>query len=301
MLIRTIVISKVVGNRTHATVKHTVFGCQHRLDKCAAAVGHHWRYRGCRIGNALNFDHTVRWQSEHRRFHHIRIFPSISCSIDNIMIMIDCRITRHGSRMDRIVKHFHCVTAHRKYRSLRNNHVTQASHIFQAIVHWCEQARNQGISIGPNRVMMCTIGIFIMEGYRSCTIYMQICHTIHKHRNDSSATNIRDIRSRRTNHIHQTRFRSPIIRRHSGYHIRQYNMVSKLPSMSMSRTICVRIAEYQVAAATVVSRAVNADHSRTQSIETSILHLGQCNTRSIGMSQTFHCAILEWRHRKVFR
>ena len=217
------------------------------------------------------------------------------------MIMIDCRITRHGSRMNRIVKHFYSVTAHREYRSLRSNHITQTSYIFQTIFHWCEQARNQSISISPNRVMMCTICIFEMESYCTRTINMQIRHTIHKHRSDSSTTNIRDTWSRRTNHIHQTRFRSAIICRHSGYHSRQYNMVSKLPSMSMSRTICVRIAEYQVAAATVVSRAVNADHSRTQSIETSILHLGQCNTRSIGMSQTFHCAILERRHRKVFR
>ena len=100
MLIRTIIVSKAIGHRALATVKHGVFCRQNSIDNSIAAILHNRRCRYGGIRYTLYLDGTVCRNAENSWFHHIEISPRILRTVNCVMIVVYRRVTRHGSHMD---------------------------------------------------------------------------------------------------------------------------------------------------------------------------------------------------------
>ena len=126
------------------------------------------------------------------------------------------------------------------------------------IVSGREAFRVQCVSVGPDGIVSCAVGVAVAEYNRSGTVAVKACGAIHKHRSDGVATDISDGVCRRTCHIHQTSYGRAIISRHIGDDFRQSNVIGECPIPTMSCTVGESVGIYNVALTAVETAVVHS-------------------------------------------
>ena len=301
MIKRTVIIREGEDHRTLTIIERGIATGQHRFDIRTTIVGHHWRDRQGHVGKALHLSNAVCRHRKRSRRHHIDVLPDVVPTVDNVMVIVNCRIARSRGGVHRVVQHIHRNLTYFELRSDRFVDITQTSHMFHTILDRSKLSRNDVVGKLPDGIKTRTIRILIAINDGVHTIPTSLGNTVHKHRNNTVMANIINGIHRRTFHIHPTADRSRTVSGYSRNLFRHHHMVGESPIVRMTRAIGVRIGKDNITLTTVVIAIVLGVVTRRQHVTARILHRRQSDARSRGLSVTVHRKLLVGRHSEVFR
>ena len=301
MIKRTVIIREGEDHRTLTIIERGIATGQHRFDIRTTIVGHHWRDRQGHVGKAMHLSNAVCRHRKRSRRHHIDVLPDVVPTVDNVMVIVNCRIARSRGGVHRVVQHIHRNLTYFELRSDRFVDITQTSHMFHTILDRSELSRNDVVGKLPDGIKTRTIRILIAINDGIHTIPTGLGNTVHKHRNDTVMANIINGIHRRTFHIHPTADRSRTVSGYSRNFFRHHHMVGESPIVRMTRAIGVGIGKDNITLTTVVIAIVLGVVTRRQHVTARILHRRQSDARSRGLSVTVHRKLLVGGHSEVFR
>ena len=167
-------------------------------------------------------------------------------------------------------------------------------HIGRIVFFRRELVRSQRVNKLPDGTVSSAIGVAIAVGHRTRAVRVNSSRTINIVWNNPFTANIGNGVHLRTFHIHQTGSRTFPISRNRQLR-RQHDVERERPRLLMSSTVGIFIVEHQITLTAVVLRAVDDDGVRSKRIFAGILHHRHRDIRHIGLGQTIHGLLREFR------
>ena len=269
----TILIEVSVNHTTLAIRQCSGYRRVHRSQHTTTIIRNLRQRRAVYISRAIHRITTIRSRNgEVGRFHTVSVAPRIGDGVDDVGIN-KRRVTATVRKSTGIFTRcqFHLSTAIRDGWQRRKLNSGNAEHLDGIILTRLECLRINGVDVFPDRVMTRTIGIFVTECHRSCTIVMQDCRTVYIFRNDSSVTCIQDCVGFRTSDIYQTSDKAVTVARHIGHLFRQLDVIGECPRGIITHTILISVSEFLGTAALADCRCDFRAH-RIQDMIACILH-----------------------------
>ena len=275
-----------------ASIENAVQSLLNSCYNCTTVVFHYGWGGLAHFIDALYIQHTICRNIEIFRNHMVSVAPSVVGAVDLVSIDEGGIAAAVGEgRGVGARDECHSGTAVGDGRQGGDVYLGEAVNRGGVIVSGREAFRVQCVSVGPDGIVSCAVGVAVAEYNRSGTVAVKACGAIHKHRSDGVATDISDGVCRRTCHIHQTSYGRAIISRHIGDDFRQSNVIGECPIPTMSCTVGESVGIYNVALATVETAVVHRRFGSCKRVAASVGDGRHYDLVGSGLGKAVDCSL----------